>query len=184
MTPCYINQKFRISFDKIVPDHADSEKGFNLRMHVVRLKVTPSKFGARVDSLANFSADVEANILLQLRNSNMTADFLEYSRKNRDIQILSTEHIKPNRNSAIRKVITTGTTDEIFSCPPPICKTVNHSIAKLKTRVMPDAFISPSADQFPANLWVPLVAFTCEELSLQTGTITIEHASRTYYQDA
>ena len=56
MTPCYINQKFRISFNNMVANHADSAKGFILRMHVVSLKITPSKFSARTDSLANFSA--------------------------------------------------------------------------------------------------------------------------------
>jgi hypothetical protein len=65
----------------MVAGHADSAKGFILRMHVVKLKITPSKFAARTDTLANYSADCEAQVLLQLRNSSMNSDFLEYSKK-------------------------------------------------------------------------------------------------------
>ena len=179
MTPCYINQKFRISFNNMVANHADSAKGFILRMHVVSLKITPSKFGARTDSLANFSADCEAQVLLQLRNSSMNSDFLEYSTRNRDIQIISTQEIRPSRDRSIVKQSVDDGTNEIFSAPPPVCKTVNHRVAKLKTRVA----LAPLSVRLPANLWVPCVVFTSDQLSANTGTFTIEHSSRTYYQD-
>ncbi len=178
MTPCYINQKFRISFNNMVANHADSAKGFILRMHTVSLKITPAKFGARTDSFANFSADCEAQVLLQLRNSSMNSDFLEYSTRNRDIQIIKTQEIRPSRDRSIVKQSVDDGTNEIFSAPPPVCRTVNHRIAKLKTRCVGDA--SP---KLPVNLWVPCVVFTSDQLSANTGTFTIEHSSRTYYQD-
>ena len=181
MTPCYINQKFRISFNNMVANHADSAKGFILRMHTVSLKITPSKFNARHDSLANFSADCEAQVLLQLRNSTMNSDFLEYSTRNSDIQIISTQEIRPSRDRSIVKQSVDDGTNEIFSAPPPVCKTVNHKIAKLKTRTAnqtPD-----TGSNLPVNLWVPCVVFTCDNLTANTGTFTIEQSSRTYYQD-
>ena len=178
MTPCYINQKFRISFNNMVANHADSAKGFILRMHTVSLKITPSKFGARTTSLANFAADCEAQVLLQLRNSSMNSDFLEYSTRNRDIQIISTQEIRPSRDRSIVKQSVDDGTNEIFSAPPPVCKTVNHRVAKLKTRVG-----TITNNKLPLNLWVPCVVFTCDQLTANTGTFTIEQSSRTYYQD-
>ena len=117
MTPVYINQKFRISFNNVIATHADSAKGFILPMHVVKLKITPSKFAARTDSLANFAADCEAQVLLQLRNSQMNSDFLEYSTKNRDIQIVSTQEIKPSRDRSIVKQSTFNDPNEVYSAP-------------------------------------------------------------------
>jgi hypothetical protein len=162
----------------MVANHADSAKGFILRMHTVSLKITPSKFNARHDSLANFAADCEAQVLLQLRNSSMNSDFLEYSRKNRDIQIIKTEDIKPSRDHAIVKSSVFNDPNETYSAPPPVCKTVNHKIAKLKTRVE-----HSTQGKVPVNLWVPCVVFTCDNLTANTGTFTIEQSSRTYYQD-
>jgi hypothetical protein len=183
-TPCYINQKFRISFDRITPDHVDSKQGFTLKMHVGRLKVTPSKFGARTDTLATYAADCLAQVYKELAESDFSSDFLEYSKRNRNIEIFKTTHLVPNRNGMIRNSLLTGTTGENYSCPPPLERSINHRVAKLKTRVQPVTAGGEShIHSLFENLWVPFVAFSCEELSPNTGYVHVQQSSRLYFQD-
>ena len=188
-TPCYINQKFRLSFDKLVADHVDSAEGFTLKMHIGRLKITPSKFGARTDLFSSYVADCEAQVYKELAESDFDSDFLEYSKRNRNIEIISTKNIVPNRNGSFRKAILPAQGQgqgETFTAPPPIERAVNHKIAKLKTRVttvdMPATQTGATYTMFD-NLWVPFVAFSCNQLTANTGYIHVEHSSRLYFQD-
>lgn len=182
-TPCYINQKFRLSFDKLVADHADSREGFTLKMHVGRLKISPSKFGARVDTLANYAADCLAQVYKEMAESDFDSDFLEYSKRNRNIEIFKTTNIVPNRNGSFRKAILPAAGQgqgETFTSPPPIERAINHRVAKLKTRVA-----TAGNDNYTLfeNLWVPFVAVSCNQLTANTGYIHVEQSSRLYFQD-
>lgn len=179
-TPCYINQKFRITMDKIVPDHADSDQGFTLKMIVGRLKITPDKFGARTTSFASYCADCLAQVKKELAESDMNSTFMEYSKRNRNIEIFSNKRIVPNRNGMIRKTIGQGSTGENYSAPPPIERSVNHRVAKLKTRV---ARAGDGEHTLFNNLWIPFTLFQCPELSANTGHIQVEQVSRLYFQD-
>ena len=188
-TPCYINQKFRLSFDKLVADHVDSAEGFTLKMHIGRLKVTPSKFGAR-SNFAFYCADCLAQVYKELAESDFDSDFLEYSKRNRNIEIISTKNIVPNRNGSFRKAILPAQGQgqgETFTAPPPVERAVNHRVAKLKTRVdVAQDTADPPLEQSLAmfnNLWVPFVAFSCNQLTANTGYIHVEQSSRLYFQD-
>jgi hypothetical protein len=116
-TPCYINQKFRITFDKIVADNADSAQGFTLKMIVGRLKVTPDKFGARITTFAAYCADCLAQVKKELAESDMNSTFMEYSKRNRNIEIFSNKRVVPNRNGMIRQAVNPGTVGENYSAP-------------------------------------------------------------------
>lgn len=180
-TPCYINQKLRFSFDKLVADHADSREGFTFKMHVGRLKITPSKFAARTDTVAHYAADCLAQVYKELAESDFDSDFLEYSKRSRNIEIFKTTNIVPNRNGSFRKAILPAAGQgqgETFTSPPPVERAINHRVAKLKTRVD-----TTTGQSLFNNLWVPFVAVSCNQLTANTGYIHVEQSSRLYFQD-
>lgn len=118
--PKFYTDKYRISFNDIVPDHADSEQGFLLRMHVVQVKIAPNKVPVATDTQANWATGIEDLVNREVSLSNITSDFLEFAHANRNIRVLSTETIRPNRNAMIRKNIQAGNVGENYSCPPPV----------------------------------------------------------------
>jgi len=179
LTPKFYTDKYRISFNDIVPDHADSAAGFLLRMHVVQVKITPSKGSVRTDSLANWSADIEALILKELTLSNIQSDYLEFSHKNRNIKIIKTQLIKPSRNNTIRMNLQPGTTGENYSCPSPVCLTVKHQLPNFKQRISGTVEDSPML----TDMWIGAVCFEFNNLTLNTGSFKIEHSSKFYFTD-
>ena len=179
LTPCFYTDKYRISFNDIVPDHADSAQGFLLRAHIVQVKIAPGKVPIDTSSWTNWSAGIEALANREIAQSNMTSDFLEFSKANRNLRIISTQDIRPNRNQMIRKVINTGGSGEIYSCPPPVCFTVKHQIPTWKQR-----FIATNLHPMLENMYVNVVVFTCDQLTLNTGTFKVEHSSKFYFKDS
>ena len=178
--PKYYTDKYRISFNGIVPDHADSEQGFLLRMHVVQVKIAPNKVPVDTDTQANWSTGIEALVNREVASSNLTSDFLEFARTNRSLNIISSEEIRPNRNQMIRKNISPGTTGENYSCPPPVCRTVKHRIPTFKQRLNANGSVSPKLEAS----YVSAVVFTCDQLSINTGHFQIEHSSKFYFTDS
>lgn len=179
LTPRFYTDKYRISFSDIVPDHADSAAGFLLRMHVVQVKITPSKASVRTDSLANWSADIEALVNKELALSNIQSDHLEFARQNRNVKIIKTQLLKPSRNNTIRMNLQPGTTGENYSCPAPICLTVKHQIPQFKQRMSHTV----SANPMLTDMFINAVCFECNNLTLNTGTFKIEHSSKFYFCD-
>jgi hypothetical protein len=179
LTPKFYTDKYRISFADIVPDHADSAAGFLLRMHVVQVKITPSKASIRTDSLANWSADIEALVNKELALSNIQSDHLEFSQKNRNVKVVRTQLIKPNRNGMIRLNIQPGTVGENYSCPSPVCLTVKHQVPNFKQRLSGTI----SAVPMLTDMWIGAVCFESNNLTLNTGSFKIEHSSKFYYTD-
>ncbi len=178
--PKFYTDKYRINFDGIVQDHADSAAGFLLRMHVVQVKIAPNKVPVATDTQANWATEIEALVNREVASSNITADFLEFAKANRNIRVISTETIRPNRNQMIRKNLQVGTVGENYSCPPPVCKTVRHQIPQFKQKLNANGSVSPKLEQSYVNA----VVFTCSQLSTNTGHFQIEHSSKFYFTDS
>lgn len=178
--PKFYTDKYRISFDQIVPDHADSSQGFLLRMHVIQVKIAPNKVPVATDTQANWATGIEALVNRELAQSNITADYLEFARQNRNVRVISTEVIKPQRNHMIRKNISPGTTGENYSCPPPVCRTVKHQIPQFKQTLNANGSVNPKCEQ----MYVNCVVLTCSQLSTNTGSFTVEHSSKFYFTDS
>ena len=119
ITPKWLKSKFRISFDNIVADHADSRKGFNLWMIQGVIKSTGEKSGANTASYAAWCADIKTMVGKQCLDSDMTANYLDFTKKNRNIRIVQKRLIKPNRNQSVRQAIFASTDGESYSAPPP-----------------------------------------------------------------
>lgn len=179
LTPKWLTSKFRVSFDKIVPDHADSAKGFNLWMYTGVIKTTGDKSGANTASYSAWAADILEVVGKQLVDSDFDSDYLEFTKKNRNVKILKKELIRPKRNQSIRQAVLPGTDGENYSAPPPMCMSVSHNIPLFKQRQAGPDTIRPIMN----NCYIPFVAFMCNELTRDTGTITIEQSSRFYFTD-
>jgi hypothetical protein len=180
VTPTFYTDKYRVSFAGIVPDHADSAMGFILRMHVVQVRIAPGKVPVATDTLANWASGIEALVNREVASSNLTSDFLEFSHKNRQLKVISSQEIRPNRANMIRKNISTGGSGENYSCPPPMCYTIKHQIPTWKQKLNANGVTAPKLE----NMWIPCVVFTCDQLSTNTGTFKIEHSSKFYFKDA
>jgi len=180
LTPKWLTSKFRISFDRIIPDHADSAKGFNLWMYQGVIKTTGDKSGSDTSSYANWTADILEVVGKELVDSDFDSDYLEFTKKNRNVKILKKELIRPKRNQSIRQAIMSGTDGENYTAPPPMCMSVNHNIPLFKQRV-PAASVNNKP--IMNNCYIPFVAFMCNELTRNTGTLTIEQSSRFYFTD-
>jgi hypothetical protein len=173
--------KVRITFNNIA-FHADNKQGLNLRFHHGLLKVTPDKFNATLTTQADWVAAIEVELRKQLYESDMCADFLDYSLKNRNIKLLNSFDVKPNRNHMIRKDEEMGT-DHIkdFSSPPPVTFKINHPTPQMKTRVAYTADTNPVP--VPHNLWVPFMVASCSQMTSNSGSFNIEYTSRSYFTD-
>lgn len=180
--PKWLTSKFRISFDKIVPDHADSAKGFNLWMIQGVVKTTGYKSGADTSNYTNWTADILTVVGKELVDSDFDSDYLEYTRANRNIKVVKKQLIKPKRDQSIRKAIMSATGGEAYTAPPPVCLSVNHELPNFKQRVVEGA-VGVSQTPQMNNSYIPFVAFMCDELTRNTGSITIEQSSRFYFTD-
>lgn len=182
LTPKWLTSKFRLSFDNIVADHADSAKGFNLWMYTGVVKSTGNKSGSDISTYANWTADILDVVGKELVDSDFDSDYLEFTKKNRNIRIIKKQLIRPKRNQSIRKAIIASTDGENYTAPPPMCMSVNHALPNFKQRVAhPDSGLrfQPMLN----DMYIPFVAFMCNELTANTGTITIEQSSRFYFTD-
>ena len=119
LTPKWLTSKFRVSFDKIVPDHADSAKGFTLHMIQGVVKTTGEKSGADTSSYANWTSDIFDVVGTNLVDSDFDSDYLEFTKANRNLKILKRSVIRPKRNQSIRKAIVSATSGENYTAPPP-----------------------------------------------------------------
>jgi hypothetical protein len=178
--PKFYTDKYRISFEGIVPDVADSNQGFLLRMHVVQVKIAPNKVPVANDTQANWATGIEALVNREVALSNITADYLEFAKQNRNIRVISTEVIKPNRSQMIRKNISAGTAGENYSCPPPVCRTIKHQIPQFKQTLAARGSTAPKCEQ----MYVNAVIFTCHQLTANTGHFVIDHSSKFYFTDS
>lgn len=184
LTPKWLTSKFRVSFDKIVPDHADSAKGFNLWMYTGVIKTTGDKSGASLPNYADWTADILSVVGSELVDSDFDSDYLEFTKKNRNVKILKKELIRPKRNQSIRQAIIATSDGESYTAPPPMCMSVSHNIPLFKQRLSSGSSDLPTTTQpIMNNCYIPFVAFMCNELTRNTGTITIEQSSRFYYTD-
>lgn len=179
LTPKWLKSKFRISFDSIISDHADSAKGFNLWMVQGVVKSTGEKGDANTATWGTWTTDIKNIVGTQLVNSDLTADYLDFSKSNRNIRIISKKQIKGNRNGMLRKAETPGTTGVNYTAPSPVCLSINHALPNFKQRIASADTAAPKLNQS----YIPFVAFYCAELTANTGTFTIEQSSRFYYTD-
>lgn len=186
-TPKFLTSKLRISFNDIVPDHADSAQGFKLRVHVGQLRMSAFKaqIGAQSFATTDLWLDAVSDLIKQnLVDSNLTSDFMEYAQRNRNIQILSSWLVKPNRNASIRKAVMPATTGENYTAPPPVCYNIKHRIPLFKTRINKPFNITLQPDaQCLDNIFIPFITLTCDQLTANTGTFKVEHSSRFYFTD-
>ena len=183
LTPKWLKSKFRISFDNIVADHADSRKGFNLWMIQGVVKSTGEKSGAdTTQDYSDWCADIKAMVGKQCLESDMTANYLDFTKKNRNIRIIQKKLIRPSRNSTVRKAVLATTDGESYTAPSPVCLSINHALPNFKQRTTTadqGSLLKPILNQS----YVPFVAFYCNELTRDTGSFTIEQSSRFYYTD-
>ncbi len=183
LTPKWLKSKFRISFDNISPDHVDSRKGFNLWMIQGVIKSTGEKSGADTTSYTNWCADILTTVGKQCLDSDLSANYLEFTKKNRNIRIIQKKLIKPNRNQSVRQAILATTDGESYTAPPPMCLSINHALPNFKQRVVDANPVSAQIQPQLNQSYIPFVAFYCNELTRDTGTFTIEQSSRFYYTD-
>ena len=180
LTPKWLKSKFRISFDRIIPDHADSAKGFNLWMIQGVIKTTGDKSGSDSSSYANWTADILNVVGKNLVDSDFDSDYLEFTRKNRNVKIIKKRLIRPKRNQSVRQAIIASTDGESYTAPPPMCLSVNHELPNFKQYTITN---NDETRPIMNNCYIPFVAFMCNELTRDTGTFTIEQSSRFYYND-
>lgn len=180
--------KVRISFSNIA-NHADNKAGLLLRLHHGVVKVAMNKTAFAFSNHAAFASAAVGEANRQLFDSNVTSDFLEYVKQNRDVQVNGSWIVKPNRNNMIRvdSLVHTNTvpstTDTIssYNTPPPKTYTINHPVPKMKTRIQKDG-TSPHFPM-PTYLWQPFVLLTCDQLTANSGHFDVEHSSRLYFTD-
>ncbi len=180
------NTKHRVSFNSIVHDSA-SKQGLNLRCYHGLMKNTYYKMkGESAASLSAFHTEILAELYKQLAESKVSANYLDYARKNRVIQINGQFDIKPNRNGMIRvdNDLSAANKQTSYNAPPPVTFTINHPVPRMKTRVSTN-HSSAAHENIPLmeNSWVPFTAFVCEQLLTTSGSFKIESNSRMYFTD-
>jgi len=181
LTPKWLKSKFRISFDEIKSDHDDSKKGFNLWMIQGVVKTTGDKSGADTSSYAQWTADIKTMVGKQCLDSDMSSNYLEFTKKNRNIRIIQKKLIRGNRNGTLRKAVLATADGESYTAPSPVCLSINHALPNFKQRITD--LTSTHTHPIMNQSYVPFVAFYCNELTRDNGNFVIEQSSRFYYSD-
>ena len=183
--PCYsFTSKLRISFANIA-NHADNKAGLNLRCYHGVLNLTENKL---TDNSAPLSqAAFQTTCLLackeELFNSNLTADPLDYEKRNRNVRVLGSFDVVPDRRRMIRMDVKEDSTSgelESINVPPPKTYTIRHMCPKMKTRVEK---AQDHSFPCPSNLWIPWVMIASPQLTTNSGHFDLEYSSRMYFTD-
>lgn len=184
--------KLRLSFANIA-HHSDNQAGLNLRVYHGYIMMSENKItsGAVPASQASFESHCLVAIKEELFKSNITSDPLEYQKKNRNVKVLGSFDVKPNRNRMIRMDGITSITTvarpgtdtgsfKSYNTPPPCVYTIKHMCPKNKTRVE-----KASDHSFPCltNLWIPWIMIASPQLTSNSGHFDVEHSSRMYFTD-
>lgn len=190
VVPKWLTTKIRISFDHIVPESEKSKEGFNVKITVGRLCSTGAKFGAGNTNAATFETAVLTEIKKQLYDADMSADYLAFEKKTRNIKIDQEWKVVPSRDRAIRMAFHNGSGHVAYSCPPPQEYTIQHKIPTTKTKFDNHTAAHP----LPMNQWIPFVMISCNELHAPytdehgahlpgTGYLDVDYSSRGYFTD-
>jgi hypothetical protein len=125
----------------------------------------------------------------ELQDADYDADYLQYTRKNRNIMIVKDSFLKPRLN---QRMGSGGDGDEhghlsMNTYAPEICFTIQWDKTKgwlrNKTRLEPTG--SHSTQLVLHNQFIPFVYFSCEQLTATTeGHIEVKSSSRYYFSDA
>lgn len=184
LKPVYqFSSKCRLDFSGLA-DHADTYKGLKFRVMYGVMKIAPDKYNATVSSLSGFEAAVLAELKKELYESEISSDYLEYTRKNRNIRIDGKFDVKPNlmASPSLNHVGVTATTP---TYAPVRCFTIRHPVPKMKCRVSTLTHgVSPQITQPLLNhLWTPWVLIMGDQLTANTGHVNVSHTSRMYFTD-
>lgn len=176
------SSKCRLDFSGLA-EHADTYKGMKFRVMYGICKITPDKYNASTSSLSAFEASVLAELKKELYESEISSDYLEYTRKNRNIRIDGKFDVKPNLNSAPSEPHLTSMHNVIYA--PPKCFTIRHPIPKMKCRVKTISHGTSPVITQPVldHVWTPWVLVMSDQLTANTGHVNVSHTSRMYFTD-
>lgn len=186
--PLYCTQKFKISFKGLDLDKTVANSGLKLRCRSGWIRNTGAKAGASVSTDSSAWQNL-INVMVhkELQDADYDADYLQFTRKNRNIMIVKDSFLKPRLNQRM------GTDDAgaggvaVDSFAPEICFTINWDKTKgwlrNKTRLEPTG--SHPTQLVLHNQFVPFVYFSCEQLTnTNQGYIEVKSSSRYYFTDA
>ncbi len=181
ITPQYgINHKLQLTFDDIVQSHADSQQGFNIFAWQLLVKVSGNKADVTTATFADWASSILALCKRELFEANFDADFLEYHQKSKTVQVIKKWRVNTSQDK--KYGIAPTSTAETSASPKNITVTHNHPPLNKKQK------ITPAEDAGKAGLlndtWIPLVMFTCDQMTANTGSVAIRFGSRFYYTDA
>jgi hypothetical protein len=188
LRPLYLSQKFKISFAGLDLDKAVVNSGLKLRCRSGWVRNTGAKCGA---SLATDSAAWQQliNVMVhkELQAADMDADYLQYTRKSRNIMIVKDTFLKPRLNQRMGTDDAGANVHAQNSYAPEICFTINWDKTKgflrNKTRLEPTG--SHATQLVLHNQFIPFVYFSCEQFTnTDEGHIEVKSSSRYYFTDA
>ena len=150
------SSKVRLDFSGLA-EHVDTFKGMKFRVIYGMCLIAPDKYNATTSSLSGFEAAVLSELKKELYESEISSDYLEYTRKNRNIRIDGKFDVKPNLNSAPARRFDDPAAHTTQSYAPPRCFTIRHPVPKMKCRVSTLTHgVSPQITQPILNhLWTP-----------------------------
>lgn len=189
LRPLYLTQKFKISFSGIDTDKAVANNGLKLRCRSGWIRNTGAKCGASVatDSAA-WQNLINVMVHKELQDADMDADYLQFTRKSRNIMIVKDSFLKPKLNQRMGvDGYDSNISHQHNSYAPEICFSINWDKTKgwlrNKTRLEPTG--SHATQLVLHNQFVPFVYFSCEQFTnVDEGHITVESSSRYYFTDA
>ncbi len=186
--PLYLSQKFKISFSGLDLDQEVANSGLKLRCRSGWIRNTGAKCGASVSTdSAAWQNLINVMVHKELQDADYDADYLQYTRKNRNIMIVKDSFLKPRLNQRMGSDPAGAGSAALNSYAPEICFTINWDKTKgflrNKTRLEPTG--SHPTQLVLHNQFIPFVYFSCEQLTATNqGHIEIKSSSRYYFTDA
>jgi hypothetical protein len=122
-------------------------------------------------------------VIAELQAADLDADYLTFRQRSRNVMIVKDSYIKPRLTQNMGAPDSLGSSD--ISAPE-----VNFSINWDKTKGFPrqKTRLHPTGASATTlvlhNHWIPFVYWSCDQLTANTGTISVTSSSRYYFTDA
>lgn len=146
------------------------------------LKSTGSKANIALTNEATWASALKVEVMRELRDSEVTSDFLNFDQKNRNLHIVSHRRLKFNMDgkAAADYSALSNLPDTVA---PPIQRRINfnRALPNNKTRL---EVLADSSGYVANDSFVPFILLTCNELDAHGSYFTVNHMSRFYYTDS
>lgn len=190
ITPAYpSSMKLDISYKELVVVDGEAYPNPNLRVMHGFYKNTGDKMSADLTNNSTWIKSVRVALLKELFEADYTADYLAYTRKSRNIKILSDRLIRPKKAVAVQ--MPHSDSSSIVAPNSQLKYKWPHSKVKTRMAQSQESGVDPRVRMVPHNLWVPFLLMLVPGIPADIGDpptdtyghLRVRSVTKAYFND-